>query len=233
MPNRKTALLISFVALVAFAAGYRKSTISASVNDVFAYFDDKPESEPRKAQSAAPDVDMPDPRITAPKPQPQPPARNPYEEFLKQQHAEGANSATPSGHWESARNNPFGGTLDSIQQKKIQDHQTAQRNLYFEKLSEQMKAMRGEVPTAPTARRGTVVDETEPASEDSEDLAAEVAEPEPYGEEDGAPAAPVQNIIEDSGQVVVFDPEGEMAAEEERIAAEEEALLSILQEMNE
>ena len=45
---------------------------------------------------------------------------------------------------------PFGGTFEAIKQNKIADHQKRKRNKYFEKLSKQMKALKGEDrPRAP------------------------------------------------------------------------------------
>lgn len=90
-----------------------------------------------------------------------------------------------------------------------------------------MKAMRGESPTAPTARRGNL------EMEDAEE--AELAEPEPP-QPDGEvePPAPEKEEVELSNeppQTVVFDPNGELEAEEERMAVEEEELIQILTEM--
>lgn len=215
------------IAFLAFVAGYRKSSITESIDELLAYFS---EPESPKAQAPYVEIENPDPEVNAPPVKfNQTTAPNPYADLLKKQQEQQTAGAENSsgGYWMNSRKNPFGGTLSAIQQKEIQDRQTEQRNLYFEKLSEQMKAMRGESPTAPTARRGNL------EMEDAEE--AELAEPEPP-QPDGEvePPAPEKEEVELSNeppQTVVFDPNGELEAEEERMAVEEEELIQILTEM--
>lgn len=212
------------IAFLAFVAGYRKTTITESIDDFFSWFE---ESEEQTAKPAATPSPAPDKAVEARTLTPgnRGPAANPYSALLKNQQ-QPTQAAESGGYWMKAKKNPFGGTLDAIQQKKIQDHQTQQRNLYFEKLSEQMKAMRGENPTAPAARRGVVDLQENEGAEPMEHEAANTAETEP-------PPPDVQEpeFIDEEPQTVVFDPEGELQAQEEQMAAEEEALLDILSEM--
>ena len=137
-------LLISLVVLGAFVWGYKRDSISLWLARNNKGADKAKEAPPDKAEPKPEAV--PVTAVPAAKEQSRPislPA-NPYQALARNPMQP---AATPG-----ARPYPSSGltqTLDSIQPGEITDNQIIRRNAYFEKLSQQLKELKGETAPSP------------------------------------------------------------------------------------
>lgn len=91
------------IAFLAFVAGYRKSSITESIDELLAYFS---EPESPKAQAPYVEIENPDPEVNAPPVKfNQTTAPNPYADLLKKQQEQQTAGAENSsgGYWMNSR----------------------------------------------------------------------------------------------------------------------------------
>ena len=160
MSNAKNISIISIALLLAFVLGYKRDLLSNTISETQKKVTKAAEDlKPATSDNVESSPSLP---VAKQEPQPQAPRKipsgvvidqrstphNPYAEMMK------AAAEARKKHSES-----MSGTLDSIRGGEIGEARKVQRNAYFDKLSQQLKELRGENP--PPNKPQAQVDEIE------------------------------------------------------------------------
>lgn len=144
MYDYKRYLFLMLILGAAFTWGYKRDTIFAAI-DQFSGHTKEALAPTAKTETPVPAA-LPPPVMHPPQIPPQaakaPPPENPYQRFM--------NMANPGSQasTQSPKTGALANTLDSIRRSGIEDQQIVRRNAYFEKLSQQLKELKGEAPPA-------------------------------------------------------------------------------------
>lgn len=224
--NTKSSVLVGIVVLVAFVFGYKRESIELALNEWVA---EEPEVEEVAETLSAPAAPPPH----SPPVQPAPaPSNNPFGEAYRNMALGRPPGAPPTAAPTPPPPSPFGGNIETIQQGKIDETQKAQRNLYFERLSEQMKALRQSETLPDQARPKIASPEAPPPAANSPSSPAAPG-PRTFTSPDLGPA-PVPVIDEEmEHEPLDLEAEADAAEEEAEMAQLERELEAIENEPEE
>lgn len=159
MYDYKRYLFLMLILGAAFIWGYKRDTIFLAINQFSGRVKEAHTEEARneethaketsspaaKTETPVPAAALPLPAMHTPQTAPQaakaPPPENPYQRLMNMTNP-GSQASPP----ESPKTGALANTLDSIRRSGIEDQQIMRRNAYFEKLSQQLKELKGESP---------------------------------------------------------------------------------------